>query len=171
MNITRHARERWEQRVNPKAGDNAEEQIRKAFESSEYIWGMDNKLYYINSDHWIFVVDEEKKNIITVYEVDYGFPSDLNKLVANDLLSRIASARIDRNKEVEDCEGEVVGIKDDIRCLETERGQLINQVNTLESMIKAKKHEKEIANQRVKDMDYEIEKLVNQLVRSRDLRK
>ena len=166
MNVTKHARERWEQRVNPKAGENAEEQIRQAFTNAEYIWCDEGALYYANSDHWIFVVDEQKKNIITVFEIDYGFPSDINRTIANELISKMGELRVEVERVKNESNLVVDGLVGQINILESERGQLINQTNLVTSRIKALEEEKRVAEQEVKNVEYEMEKLLKQLVRS-----
>lgn len=171
MNVTRHARERWEQRVNPKAGENAEEQIRQAFQNAEYIWCDDDALYYANSDHWIFVIDEQRKNIVTVFEIDYGFPSDINKTIAKELISKIANLRVEAERAKTESESIIEDILGKIGILESERGQLINQTNLVTSRIKALEEEKRVAEQEVKNVEYELEKLLKQLVRSNLYRK
>lgn len=91
-NVTKHARERWTERVNPKSNEDAEEQIRKAFNVSVHICDDSqdsNKQYYINNEHWIFVYNKKDDTIITVYEVDFGFYKGLNKKIAVDLLERL----------------------------------------------------------------------------------
>lgn len=171
MNITKHARERWEQRVNPKAGENADEQIRQAFTNAEYIWCDEGALYYANSDHWIFVADEQKKNIVTVFEIDYGFPSDINRTIANELISKIASLRVEVERVKSETEKTVDDLVGQINILESERGQLIHQTNLMTSKIKALEEQKRVAEQMVKNVEYELEKLLKQLVRSNLYRK
>lgn len=171
MNVTKHARERWEQRVNPKAGENAEEQIRQAFQSAEYVWSDEGALYYANSDHWIFVVDEKGKTIITVFEIDYGFPSDINKTIANELIAKIQSLRVEAERVKSESDVVVDDLAGQIDILESERGQLIHQTNLVTCRIKALEEEKKVAEQEVKNVEYELEKLLKQLVRSNLFRK
>lgn len=169
MNITRHARERWEQRVNPKAGEDVEDQIRKAFENADYVWYAEHpdrgiQLYYINSDHWVFVVDEQKRNIVTVFEIDYGFPKDINRTVVRELLAKIAALRPEVDRVRMESNEYVAEVEGRINVLEAERGQLINQINIIDSKIKRLKEEARTAEMQVTNIEYEVEKLLHQLI-------
>lgn len=97
-NVTKHARERWIQRVVPTAGEDAESQIERAFEKAEYIGDEGDKSFYINSDHWVFCIDSKKSTIVTVYEADYGFASDINRNIAESLLKKIRKAKDELEK-------------------------------------------------------------------------
>jgi len=171
MNITKHARERWEQRVNPKAGENAEEQIRQAFQNAEYVWCDEGALYSANSDRWNFVVDEQRKNIVTVFEIDYGFPSDINRTIASELIAKIQSLRVEAEQVKSESDSKVDDLVGQIGILESERGQLIHQTNLATGRIKALEEQKRVAEQEAKNVEYELEKLLKQLVRSNLYRK
>lgn len=171
MNVTRHAKERWIQRINPEAGEDAEKQILEAFADADYVWFDEEVLYYINNDRWMFVVDEGKKNIVTVFKIDYGFPSDINKLIVSELIDKVVNLRVEHDQLKQESE-EVIKLKQSqIGILEAERGQLINQANILFAKIKALEEEIRIEEQEVKNVEYELEKLLKQLVGSNLYRK
>ena len=169
MNVTKHARERWAERVNPKAGENVDADVLESFKSATYVWagGEPGKAFYVNKDFLLFVVDTAKQSIVTVYELEYGFPDDLDRHLATELLKRIDELKLVHAKEDTECEELWRQLEGGIQMKEKERGQLLHKVNMVESDIKALKHQQEQARQHVAATEYEIEKLVSRLVNSR----
>lgn len=95
MNITKHARERFCERFNDTFTPEAiEKSILEAFEGSEFIAkGRDGKSFFINSEHTIFVIEEQNKTIVTLYPVDYGFSDDINKQIAVSLVEKLTEKK------------------------------------------------------------------------------
>lgn len=149
MNVTKHARERWIERAKPESTDQAEEQVIEAFEKSFFVWTdkfeMSYYIAFIDSNYWIFVVDEKKDAIITVYSVDYGFPPDINADVARKLWARIGEAEAKAKEEKEE--------NDRVRAeLLTEKDLVLVEIEKMES-------ELEKLKARVRKIDAEVEEL------------
>jgi hypothetical protein len=158
--VTKHAKERWLERVNPNAGDNVDFQIQKALEGSEYVCDQDDiKSFYINSDHLVFCVDTKKNTIITVYEIDYGFPSDINRDIADSLIKKIRKAKNELDK-LNDKN------KDELEKLKALKDKLNAEIELKElELQKAEALETELQTAaQIKNKEYRI--LVNQLVDS-----
>lgn len=169
-NITKHARERWQQRVNPTSGINTEDQIRQAVENSEYI-GDDSETgnsFYINSDHWIFCIDTKKQNVVTVFEADFGFDQDINRDLADKLLKKIRKMRneIDKVKiRNEETIQQLIYTKEvlerEIELKEAELRKTEAQINNINAGLKVKEKEFEsVFKQLIYSVAFRKEQLV-----------
>jgi hypothetical protein len=132
LTVSKHARERWQKRVNSTAGEDAEEQARQACQNSDYI-GDDPKdldvSYYVSADHWLFCVNTKKEHIITVVEIDFGHDDDLNKIITNKLLDKIRKARNEYNKENKK-------VDENMLFIQSEKERLDNEIKILEQEYK-----------------------------------
>jgi hypothetical protein len=165
-NITKHAKERWIQRVVPTAGEDAETQIQRAFEKAEYIGDEGDKSFYINSDHWVFCTDSKKLNIITVYEADYGFAQDINRNIAESLLKKIRKAKDELEKARIKKDESLLG-------LTSAKNKLINEIELKQAEInKIEAMEREIeANYQIRQKEHDgiFKQLIDSLAYRREL--
>ena len=95
LNVTKHARERWIERVNPEAGDVAEKELLNSLEKASFIWeDKDGTSFFIDKDFIEYVCDLKRQCVITVFDVDYGFPKDINIKIASDLIEKVKLAMV-----------------------------------------------------------------------------
>jgi hypothetical protein len=159
--VTKHARERWQQRVNPNAGSDAEQQLLEAIKDAEYV--ADEKetgnSYYIGSDHWLYVVNVPRNTIITVIEIDYGFPAEINKTVTDKLRRELKRAE-GTLKKAED------KVENDMFAITSARESATAEIERLEAELrKLEAQETELkADCTIKQKEYD--KLLKQLVYS-----
>jgi hypothetical protein len=176
INITKHARERWVERVNPEAGDMVEKQVFEAVNKAEHIWqdkeGID---FYIDNNFIEYVCDLKKQAVITLFDIDYGFPKDINNKIANDLIQKVRLARenveatkVNQTKQREKNEIEktrylmdISGLQEKIKKLESQIKQIDanNQQMDAELNIVQKEFEN-LAYQLTYSKNYKMEKLV-----------
>jgi hypothetical protein len=171
INITAHIKKRWVERVNPTAGDNADQEVLKAFENSDYIWDdPEGMSFYVNSDHWIFCADLQKRNsLVTIFEADYGFPPDINRQVANGLLQKIRKARVNIEKVRNQQLAQRSKIEDERHQIQHQMEMLQLQFNRLDNTekemdLEMKKKQKELDNlayQLTYSINFRAEKLAN----------
>lgn len=106
MNVTNHFLQRYVQRVLKISNDKTEisryindnkeritEDCLKMREYAEKIWkGQlgDNitRNYYLR-DNWILVSNTDDSALVTIYEVDFGFPTHTNRKIIDDLIEQL----------------------------------------------------------------------------------
>jgi hypothetical protein len=128
---SKHAKERWVERVNSEAGVDVEQQIINALNEAEFIWeDSEGKHYYIDKNLIEYVCNPVNHKIITIFYVDYGFPDDINKTIANDLLDKVRQKR------------DVIEVMDIQQTKQRERNSVMRskyqmQIDELDAKIKA----------------------------------
>jgi hypothetical protein len=141
LTVTKHAREQWRARVNQNVSDQeVDQQILDNLAKAVYVWDdPDGTSCYIDKDHWVFYVNMSKKTVVTIVEVDFGFPKDLNRNTARDLMVKITQKRAAINKlaakqeetrfQIQDRKQQ---INDQIEILQTEYNKLSNSLDSLD---------------------------------------
>lgn len=176
LNVTKHARERWIERVEPDAGDKAEKQVLEAIHKAEYIWqDKDGIDYYIDSNLIEYVCNPQKQSIVTVFDVDYGFPKDINIKIAEDLIKKVrwSKNKIEqvKNDQVKQREKNEFGrnkCKLEIEELQAKIKKLENQIKAVDAndqqmdaeLIIVQKEFENLAYQLTYSKNYKMEKLV-----------
>jgi hypothetical protein len=138
---TKHARKRWQERVNPNVDESIiDQEIVAALNRADYIWAdSEGNHHYVDKDELIqYVCNPVNHKIITIVRIDYGFPEDLNHTITKDLIDRVRQkievlAVIEENQQKQRDKNA------------TAKARLQNQIDELEAKINAiEAKEKEI---------------------------
>jgi hypothetical protein len=155
INVTNHARGRWTLRVNPNAGDNAEKEALKAYHQAEYIWqDKDSIDFYVDSNFVEYVCDPKKQSMITLFDIDFGFPEDINKQIAIELIKKVRLAK------------EVVDTTKQKQYEEREKNNTqIDKINLEIEKLKAEIAKKEAEKRRIENFNQELDAGLNVVVK------
>ncbi len=125
MNITKHALQRWEERVGK------DEQVMKdMLEKATYIWTGEKSSHFYLCEDVMFVI--KNKNVVTVFTVDFGFGKEINNNIIQGLLAEIDRLQV----EIEEIETSPDLIKLDIELDEVDAKikHLNNKIAMLQSV-------------------------------------
>lgn len=171
MNITTHCRERYVERlqgIDDKSKvkqiakdslEDIEQKIDNLYEDSELVFegslmkGQPKRRFNV-SDDIILVCDMEESNLLTLYQVDFGFPKSTNMTVLSDLKRSIKE--LDDNITQNNNENE-----EDIFNKESSVGVIESDIESLERQIKLLKGRKILLQQDIQNINQEAE--VNEL--------
>jgi hypothetical protein len=187
MNITKHFKKRYVQRITGLTNDNEIgqyvaqneaqiiENISKMIEYSKFLYkgkvGKNNNLsnFYIVDN--IILVTDQNNNFITLYRIDFNFPEEINRQVMKGLLSEIESLQeklTNVNNGIEEFSQqksvEIENVDIEIQILQKQIEIKKSQKKILEDEVKNKRNESEFVNK-------EIEKYVNMLCNSLEYKK
>lgn len=176
LNVTKHARERWIERVDPEAGDKAEKQVLDSINKAEYIWrDKDGIDFYIDNNFIEYICNPDRQCIVTVFDIDYGFPKDINIKIATDLIQKVRLSKenieankssqykqrekneYDRNKyklEIEELQAKIKKIENKIKEVDANDQQMDAELNIIQ------KEFENLAYQLTYSKNYKMEKLV-----------
>lgn len=159
MNITKHAKRRYVERILgittrnevleyvAKNSERIEEYVKTLYEYADFIWkgqiGDNITRNYFLKDDIIIVTDTQNTAIITLYKVDYGFPEKTNLKIAKDLKSEIARLTNKYNKEIEKSKNKI-----DRKELELQNTEL--EIKSLENQIKLLKEKQDLLKNEIK---------------------
>ncbi len=177
MNISRHAQERYAERIMDKDDvqdmnlfisnhiQKITEDINKMIEYGELLYeGRSIKKEWHNSivriymrDNWIVVVDRDKQNVITLFTVDLGVGQEMNDLYISKIKEQLSNAKvvfsekcneIDKQKEV--YESLIAENTDMITEYNRVVNSLVEQNNGYQNLLKELDTNKDIAEQEVR---------------------
>lgn len=157
MNVSKHAMRRYAERiarvskeeVNRYVSVNETElfvNISTMFEHATFIWKgqlYDNitRNYYINKDI-ILVTNTDNSAIITLYRIDFGFPTHTNHIVISDLMEHIETLQADFKVAEETLNQEKNQLDADIDLMDRQIKIVTEQLENLRSQYKAKTEER-----------------------------
>lgn len=105
------------------------EAVLDGFGNAEKVWEDDGIAYWFDKDNLMYVVGKQDgyPNIITLYEEEFGFDKSINRTITLAQLDVLAKVREELNKAEVNVsgannlmEGEIQGINDEIRALESQ---------------------------------------------------
>lgn len=174
-NVTKHARERWVERVSNEDPTTVDKQILSALETAEYIWtDKEGKDLYLYANRYVMVVEPLKSAVITVFPADYGFSDDLNAMVADRLLSQVRQARVvlEDQQKCRDIEHDRIRrdkemlwvrksqLQSELECVESELRKLDAEESHNDMLLKnAEKSLASVASQLAYSIQYRLEKI------------
>jgi hypothetical protein len=124
------------------------DEVNKMFEHTEFIYKgqlYDNttKNYWYRGDY-IMVTDTGNTTLVTLYKIDFGFPSATNRRVSMDLMDEVQ--RLTKKLEEEE-----FGLEEFIENKESQSKLLEEQIKSLEEQVKLLKEQKVFINEEVKN--------------------
>lgn len=184
LNITKHALERWCERI--LGLDKSEvalyittnreqlvEHINETFSYSEFIYkgqlGTDNitRHYYIQNNN-VFITNTDDNAIITIYKVDLGFTDNINTMLRKEMMKEVAKLQEEKYnidmevlEEIDKTKFELQDIDDNIVILERQLAELKQQKKMKSEHIKSINSKSNYVNQ-------ELSKYVLKLVNSKE---
>lgn len=141
-----HAVLRWVQRVKGITNEAQAEDIKRrqlsqltdevldAFGMADKVWEDDGISYWFNKDNIMFIVGSADgyPNIVTLYEEDFGFNKDINRMVVLEQLKVLADnkalevkANEEANEVLATTENNIQTINDQIKALESQMALLV----------------------------------------------
>ena len=151
MNITKHVRKRYVERIagirnknevaqyTVQNSERIDDYISKLKEYAEFIWKGQlgdsiTRNYYVKDDT-IIITDTDNTTIITLYKANFGFPDKTNRTIIKDLKHEINELTIKYNDELEKS-------NDLINKKETELTNTEIQIKALEEQVNCLKENK-----------------------------
>lgn len=183
-NCTKHALERWTERVveitTEKERDayirqneqKLKENMNTTLEYAEFIYkGQigDNitRNYYIK-DNIVFVLNTQNDAIITVYKVDFGFTPEINLQVSKGLIKEIRKLVEEKEKIDFEVLEEHEKIKHEIHLLEQQEAILMQQLKITKERKKFVEEEEKSITSQSQIVELDIKRHTNNLVNSKE---
>jgi hypothetical protein len=184
MNITKHARKRYTERIKGITtkdevayymNNNEQiitESILKMFEHSTRTWrGQlgDNvtRNYYLASDI-VLVTNTDDSAIVTLYKVDFGFPAETNHKVVNDLIEKIRVLEEYNEEELGKAMEDEKKLEFEVYHDNLELEILQKQIEDVKNRIKAKQEMIKVHKNKTSSIENEIKKYALMLCNSID---
>ena len=196
MNITKHARERWAERIRgvdksfvpayiTQNEKQIQEDINKTFEAStllytgqiSYSGGKASSKYFLK-DSLVIITDTSEQNIITLYPMDYGFPEEtgLDKTIRDALLKEldkvegeITQSQSDFEDKLGDNEMDSNTVTNQLKDLEEQEHELTKRKRALEAEKRALDESRKVLRSGSVELNQKRKNLVSQLVNSKFL--
>lgn len=172
MNITRHCKERYVQRllnitdkqeISTYITKNDEQIIKdvtELFEKSSLVYTgktggdmLTDKCFYLADDVAFVVANDKSGNIITIYKLNFNLPSDVTQICIDSLL-----------KHISDCEDEYAKTKNEseskILDLESSNEQINLEIKHMEECIKNLRNRQEINTMEQKVIKEELKNIL-----------
>lgn len=152
MNVAKHARARWAQRIDmPPEYEHITKEVLEALDGSEFIWEDEKGAsFFINKEYIIFLVDLKDNTVITLYPVDYGLPEDINEDITFSLIEKL----IKKSREIENLEDEQWENRAEIN---KERDLIENDIKQLERQIQFLRSELNTLNAEEEKLDRQLD--------------
>jgi Mg2+ and Co2+ transporter CorA len=161
ITISAHAGKRWVQRKLDIKGDTQAEEYRRthfkeieeaileSFGKAELVWSGDDQIdYYFDSENIMYIVGNN--TIITLYEEDFGFTKEINRMIVYKQLEVLREAY----KEVEEAERQyadaIQGIDEEVQAITDEIAVLESKIEVLLARRSALYANMEQSNKQVK---------------------
>lgn len=178
--FTQHILERYVERTMNKTGTEMKQflaqnetqikdKILKLYEYSELFWygkikDHDFTYFTINRDGWVFVIDKNKKTLITVYKVDLGLSIEFNKQYIQEIKNYVEKEMVEieslKNKCVAtglEAKEEIETTKDNIKTLKQEIALNEEKIKLIES---DQQYKIDTINLKEKQLHQKIEKFI-----------
>ncbi len=132
MKITKHAKDRWKQRV----GED-EQEISKKFNKATYVWTAEDESEFYLYDNIMFVAKND--HIVTVLIVDYGFGKEINDSITKSLLAEIDRLQVEieemenspelarLDQEMDDIDAQIKALANEVDRLQKVRNKVFNE--------------------------------------------
>lgn len=185
MNITKHAKKRYTERIKEIHKDevayymnNNEEQIvedvLKIFEHSTKVWrgqlGDNVTRNYYMSSNIILVTNTDDSAIVTLYKVDFGFPTETNLKVSKDLVDKIKELEEQGLEVIEKSEQEDERLEYEIGNFKMQLSILEEQMKNCKDNIKLREEELKLNKTKVHHIENEVKKYAVMLCNSKELK-
>lgn len=118
--------------------------------------------YYISGD-LLFVVNEAKQAIITLYYVDFGFAKNTNLNIIADLIKEIYTYRAQQDIEVPIHDENMLNINVKLECAQNQISSLKRQIELLEENKATLEQNKKISNTSIQMIDESIKQVASKL--------
>ena len=182
MNITKHAKERYAERIMDKNDKSSiavfiaqhEEKIKtdieKMVQYADLIYEgeslknpKDTLKIYLNG-LWVIILDANTSNVITLYSVDLGVDEELNNLFVSKMKARINSSTQHYSEVEEELKNKHLGYKDNIRNNEIKIANYKKIIKSLEDNNYALKDLMDSENALLKEAKTDIQEAVMTLI-------
>lgn len=167
IRVTRHAAERWRERIEPECNaKEVEARIRAAFEAAEELCAAEDDAKAYLYDGIILIVTADNA-VATVYRPEYGFGDEIDRQVTTALIQKLREARSERRRlakeaapKLQALETELRAVRDEIERLQTrERRLQLERERVLEEGRELALQEEGIAHRLYQSVHYRIELL------------
>ena len=169
MNISRHATERFVERILNIKGKNEidtyikantkeiETEIRELFNQSKLIFtgiigGGDNKeaKYYVVNDFCMILTADGNDNMKTCYKLEFPLPEDVQPMIVNSLLEHIQKSENEYNASKEQANEKLLSIDEQQHMIKLEIEELENKIKYAKSRSDLLSQEKQVINDNLK---------------------
>jgi predicted RNase H-like nuclease (RuvC/YqgF family) len=173
VTVTKHARERWVERVNPelKRADETDKAVLAALSEAVHIYAeeqeRDGERKLVEFYLWrnvVLVVGDAK--VLTVYPAEYGLGEEIDRKVCEELKAKVLGLQKRLADERARSEKTKAGICHEIDQLTGEIKKLQRQIETLEARVRVFEHQKDEVDRQVAALEQELEFYARKLVYS-----
>lgn len=142
ITVSAHAGKRWVQRKLGIKGDvqaeecrrthlkEIEEAVLEGFSKAELVWAGDDQIdYYFDDENIMYVVGNN--TIITLYEEDFGFTKEINRMIVYKQLEVLREAYKEVEEAERQCANNVQGIDEEVQAITDEIAVLESKIEVL----------------------------------------
>lgn len=184
MNCTKHAKKRYVERIKNINEDvmqyvntNEElivESILKIFANSQRVWrgqlGDNITRNYYMASNIILVTNTDDSAIVTLYKVDFGFPTETNLKVSNDLVDKIKELEEEGLEILKQSEEENLKLDFEVSNLQVQLAILEQQISDMKENIKIKQDQLKFNKKKTLHIENEVKKYAVMLCNSKELK-
>lgn len=163
VRITRHAIERWRQRVDPNASEEAAEQaIRQALSRAEELCDAEDgaKAYLAGT---LVLIVADNGSLATVCRPEYGFGPAIDEAIAQKLIEQLHDVRRRKAEWRDQAKPQLQSIEARVRAAE-------DQIRTLQATLERLRHERAVIEAQGEELAREEQVVAHRLYRSIDYR-
>jgi hypothetical protein len=173
VTVTKHARERWVERINPelKRADETDKAVLAALSEAVHIYAeeqeRDGERKLVEFYLWqnvVLVVGDAK--VVTVYPAEYGLGEEIDRKVCEELKAKVLGLQKRLAEERVRAEKAKAGIGHEVDQLIGEIKKLQRQIETLEARVRVFEHQKDEVDRQVAALEQELEFYARKLVYS-----
>ena len=190
MNITEHALMRYAQRFedehissdnvfkdwkrnNPEKVEKYTKEIEILFKAAEFltegIYDKNRKaasFYILEDESLCFILDKEHKNLITIYEIDFGIDKEGNKKILSQILNYIENLKTEKDDFDKFRSEELLDLGRKKKTLGFEESNLRTKLKEIETELQSLNKQIELSNARSKTYTATLENSYRKIIKS-----